>query len=215
MKRLSVLQQAALVVTAVLLLDQSVKIWIKMSMTIGERISVFGDWFYILFTENPGMAFGMEFGGDYGKLALSLFRILAVIAIGWYLYKLSKSEATKGLVIGLALVLAGALGNIIDSAVYGILFSDSYGQVAEFLPAAGGYATFLHGQVVDMLYFPIIVGKFPSWLPVWGGEDFIFFRPIFNIADASISVGVVFLLLFHRKELFKEDETTVTEEENA
>ena len=187
MKRLSVLQQAALVVIAVLLLDQSVKIWIKMSMKIGDSISVFGNWFYILFTENRGMAFGMEFGGDFGKLALSLFRIVAVIGIGWYLHKLSKTQASKGLVIGLALVLAGALGNIIDSAVYGMLFTDSYGRIAEFLPAAGGYSSFLHGRVVDMLYFPLIEGNFPSWLPIWGGEDFIFFRPIFNIADASIS----------------------------
>ncbi len=215
MKRLSVLQQAALVVTAVLLLDQSVKIWIKTSMVMGDKISVFGDWFYILFTENPGMAFGMEFGGDYGKLALSLFRIFAVIAIGWYLHKLSKSQASKGLIVGLALVLAGALGNIIDSAFYGMIFTDSYGRIAEFMPAAGGYATFLHGKVVDMLYFPLIEGNFPSWLPIWGGEDFIFFRPIFNIADASISIGVVYLLLFHRKELFKEEDSKETNAENA
>ncbi len=215
MKRLSVLQQAALVVTAVLLIDQSVKIWIKTSMVMGDKFSVFGDWFYILFTENPGMAFGMEFGGDYGKLALSLFRIFAVIAIGWYLYKLSKSQASKGLIVGLALVLAGALGNIIDSAIYGMIFTDSYGRIAEFMPASGGYATFLHGKVVDMLYFPLIEGNFPSWLPIWGGEDFIFFRPIFNIADASISIGVVYLLIFHRKELFKEEESKGTKAENA
>jgi len=206
MKRLSLLQQAALIVTAVLLLDQSVKIWIKMSMKIGDSISVFGNWFYILFTENRGMAFGMEFGGDFGKLALSLFRIVAVVGITYYLYKLSKNKASNGLIIGLALVLAGALGNIIDSVIYGTLFTDSYGRVAEFLPAAGGYASLLHGRVVDMLYFPLIEGNFPSWVPIWGGEDFIFFRPIFNIADASISIGVVYLLLFHRKELFKEED---------
>ncbi|SDC36890.1 lipoprotein signal peptidase [Williamwhitmania taraxaci] len=213
MKRLSILQQAALVVFAVLLLDQSVKIWIKMTMKIGDSFQVFGNWFYILFTENKGMAFGMEFGGDFGKLALSLFRIVAVIGIGWYLHKLSKSNASKGLIFGLALVLAGALGNIIDSMVYGMLFTDSYGRMAEFLPAAGGYASFLHGRVVDMLYFPLFEGFYPSWIPFVGGEEFVFFRPIFNIADSSISIGVVYLLIFHRKELFKEEHKTIEDQE--
>ena len=213
MKRLSILQQAALVVTAVLLLDQSVKIWIKMTMKIGDSFQVFGNWFYILFTENKGMAFGMEFGGDFGKLALSLFRIVAVIGIGWYLHKLSKSNASKGLIFGLALVLAGALGNIIDSMVYGMLFTDSYGRMAEFLPTTGGYASFLHGRVVDMLYFPLFEGFYPSWIPFVGGEEFVFFRPIFNIADSSISIGVVYLMLFHRKELFKEEHKTIEDQE--
>jgi len=215
MKRLSILQQAALVVFAVILLDQSVKIWIKMTMKIGDSFQVFGNWFYILFTENKGMAFGMEFGGDFGKLALSLFRIVAVIGIGWYLHKLSKSNASKGLIFGLALVLAGALGNIIDSMVYGMLFTDSYGRMAEFLPATGGYASFLHGRVVDMLYFPLLEGFYPSWIPFVGGEEFVFFRPIFNIADSSISIGVVYLMLFHRKELFKEEHKTIENQETS
>ena len=199
MKRLSVLQQAALVVIAILLLDQSVKIWIKMSMKIGDSISVFGNWFYILFTENRGMAFGMEFGGDFGKLALSLFRIVAVIGIGWYLHKLSKTQASKGLVIGLALVLAGALGNIIDSAVYGMLFTDSYGRIAEFLPAAGGYSSFLHGRVVDMLYFPLVDTVLPDNFPILGGRRFVFFQFIFNVADSAITCGAAYLLIFQYK----------------
>lgn len=204
-KQPSVIQLAAIVVVAVLILDQTVKFWVKTSMMVGESIRVFGNWFYIYFVENRGMAFGMEFGGDWGKLALSLFRIVAVIGIGWYLHTLSKSKASKGLIIGLALVMAGALGNIIDSAFYGLLFNDPIGGIAQLMPSGGGYASFLHGKVVDMLYFPLIEGTYPSWIPRIGGQEFIFFRPIFNIADASISVGVIYLMLFHRKELFKEE----------
>ncbi|HUX54939.1 MAG TPA: lipoprotein signal peptidase [Williamwhitmania sp.] len=204
-KQPSVMQLAALVVVAVLLLDQSVKFWVKTNMMVGESIRVFGNWFYIYFVENRGMAFGMEFGGDWGKLALSLFRIAAVIGIAWYLNALSKSNASKGLIIGLALVMAGALGNIIDSVLYGLIFNDPLGGVAQLLPSGGGYAAFLHGKVVDMLYFPLMEGYYPSWIPYFGGQDFIFFRPIFNVADASISVGVIYLMLFHRKELFKDE----------
>lgn len=186
------------VILLVLVLDQASKIWVKIHMELSEEFPVFGDWFYIHFTENNGMAFGMELAGDYGKLILSLFRVFAVSLIGWYLFKLPSKGATKGLMISGSLILAGALGNILDSAFYGLLFSDSYYQVATFLPEEGGYAPFLFGKVVDMLYFPLYEGFLPEWVPFWGGEYFIFFRPVFNIADSAISIGVVSVLLFHR-----------------
>ncbi len=174
-------------------------------MMLGDSYSIFGNWSYIHFTENYGMAFGLEFWGKFGKILLSLFRIAAVVAIGYYMRHLIRtSKATTGSIVGLALIMAGALGNILDSAFYGLIFNDSWGQVAQFLPDGGGYASFLHGRVVDMFYFPLVEGHFPSWIPVWGGEDFIFFRPVFNFADASISIGVVYILLFQRK-LFSQD----------
>jgi signal peptidase II len=177
-------------------------------MTLGEEIHIFGNWFILHFTENRGMAFGMEFGGSFGKLFLSLFRIIAVIFIGYYLWTLIKKGAKSGLVICFSLILAGAIGNIIDSAFYGLLFNESYFQVATFLPKDGAYGTFLHGKVVDMLYFPVISTTWPSWVPFWGGEDFQFFRPVFNIADSSISIGVVALLFFQKQFLTKEKEPT-------
>lgn len=203
--KLSIGQKATLIVVAILLIDQIIKIWIKTHMMLGESYSIFGSWSYIHFTENYGMAFGLEFWGKAGKIILSLFRIAAVVAIGFYIRHLIRSDkATNGAVIGLALIMAGALGNILDSAFYGLMFSDSWGQVAQLFPDGGGYASFLHGRVVDMFYFPLIEGSFPSWFPIWGGEEFIFFRPVFNFADASISVGVVYILLFQRK-LFSQD----------
>jgi signal peptidase II len=180
-------------------------------MRLGEEFSVIGDWFIIHFTENPGMAFGMQFGGDFGKLALSIFRIIAVLGIGYYIYKLCKEKAPQGLIISFSLIFAGALGNIIDSAFYGLIFSESYYQTATFLPAEGGYAPFLYGKVVDMLYFPLISGTFPNWFPIWGGDEFLFFRPVFNVADVSISVGVGLIILFQRK-FFMEEETSVENE---
>ncbi len=176
-------------------------------MFLGQEIPVFGNWFIIDFTENIGMAFGMRFAGGTGKFFLSIFRILAVIAIGWYLYRLTKKKANFGLIVCISLIFAGALGNIIDSAFYGMIFSKSgYSPfyIAHLFPADGGYSTFLHGKVVDMLYFPIIKGRYPEWLPLWGSKEFVFFRPVFNIADSSITIGVISLIIFQKK-LFKKN----------
>ena len=186
------------IILLVLIVDQGSKFWVKTNMEISEEIPMLGNWFIIHFTENNGMAFGMEFAGEYGKLFLSLFRIVAVSLIGWYLFSLPKKGASMGLMVSGSLIFAGAVGNIIDSAFYGMIFNDSYYQVATFLPQEGGYSSFLFGKVVDMLYFPLYEGFLPDWLPIWGNEYFIFFRPVFNIADASISCGVASLLLFHR-----------------
>ncbi len=187
-------------VLLVLFLDQTTKIIVKTQMTLGQNIPVLGNWFNIYFIENEGMAFGMQFSGEYGKLILSIFRIIAVIFIGWYIHRLVQQKAHRGLIMSVSLIMAGALGNIIDSAFYGMLFSESYfSQTAEFLPENGGYAPFLYGRVVDMLYFPIIRGSFPDWFPWWGGQGFIFFRPVFNVADSAITIGVFILLIFQKK----------------
>lgn len=193
-----------IVILAVLFIDQASKIWIKTNMEIGEEFSVLGDWFIIHFTENNGMAFGLEIAGEYGKLILSSFRIIAVALIGWYLFSLPKKGASNGLMVSGALIFAGAMGNIIDSVFYGQLFNESYYQVAEFLPKEGGYAPLLYGRVVDMLYFPLYEGFLPEWIPIWGGDYFVFFRPVFNIADSAITIGVISILLFHRN-FFKEE----------
>ena len=182
-------------ILSVLMLDQALKFWIKSNLIIGEEIRLF-DWFIIHFIENNGMAFGMEFGGEWGKYLLSIFRVIAIGGIAWYLNTLVKEETDKGVIMSVALVLAGAMGNMIDSAFYGMIFGHSYGQIATLME--GGYSGFLQGHVVDMFYFPIINSHFPEWLPIWGGDHFIFFRPVFNIADAAISVGVINILLFHR-----------------
>ena len=186
--------------TALLLLvvDQLLKFWIKTNMFLGQEFKIF-DWFIIHFTENNGMAFGLEFGGDTGKIILSLFRIIVIVWGFSYITTLTKSKLPNGLLIALGLVFGGAVGNIIDGVFYGVLFNDSYNQIAEFLPAVGGYSTFLMGKVVDMFYFPLINTHFPNWFPFFGGEHFIFFRPVFNIADAGISVGMFVLILFYRK----------------
>jgi len=193
-----------IVILAVLFIDQASKIWIKTNMEIGEEFSVLGDWFIIHFTENNGMAFGLEIAGEYGKLILSSFRIIAVALIGWYLFSLPKKGASNGLMVSGALIFAGAMGNIIDSVFYGQLFNESYYQVAEFLPKEGGYAPLLYGRVVDMLYFPLYEGFLPEWIPIWGGDYFVFFRPVFNIADSAITIGVISILLFHRN-FFKDE----------
>ena len=192
-------KKAVLLILLVLLIDQSLKFWVKTNMMLGQEYKVLGNWFIIHFTENNGMAFGMEFGGSFGKLVLSVFRIAAVFGIAWYLVYLSRTKAHIGYVLSIALILAGALGNIIDSVFYGILFDSSSFQVAHFLPVNGGYSTFLHGRVVDMLYFPLFQGHYPAWFPLVGSEEFIFFRPVFNIADSSIFLGVLSILIFQRK----------------
>lgn len=196
---------AVIVVFLVLILDQASKIWIKTNMVLGESIPVFDNWFIIHFTENYGMAFGLQFAGEVGKVILSLFRILAAIFIAWYLHKLILKNSSKLMIISISLILAGALGNIIDSTFYGLLFSESYYTTAKFLPEGGGYASLLHGKVVDMLYFPVINTTLPEWVPFKGGERFIFFRPVFNIADAAVTVGVFILLIF-QKQFFKTSE---------
>lgn len=196
---MSKLNKSIIIIVAVLFLDQALKIWVKTNMWLGQEFRIF-DWFIIHFVENNGMAFGMELGGSWGKMFLSVFRIVAVIAIGYYLYKISQKEETKfGLILCVSLIFAGAIGNIIDSAFYGLIFDASYGRVATFFPESGGYAPFLHGKVVDMFYFPILKGNYPEWFPFVGGQSFIFFRPVFNIADSAISVGVAILLIFQKK----------------
>ena len=167
-------------------------------MYLGQEHQLF-DWFYIHFTENNGMAFGMEFGGDWGKLALSLFRIIFVAFMASFLLKLIRKNADKALIVSLSLVLAGAIGNIIDGTLYGILFSESYHQIATFLPEGGGYAPLFFGRVVDMFYFPIFKGYLPEWIPFFGGDYFVFFRPVFNIADSAISIGVAIMVIFQKK----------------
>lgn len=197
-------KKTLLVILLILLLlvaDQIVKLCVKTHMTLDEAIPVFGQWFYIRFIENRGAAYGMELGGDYGKLLLSLLRIAAVVAIGWYIHRLLKRGAPTGVIAGFALVLAGALGNILDSAFYGLIFSEStFTEAARFVPWGTGYASFLHGSVVDMLYFPIIeIDRMPDWIPFVGGEPYTFFSPIFNVADAYVTCGLLYLILFQRK----------------
>ncbi len=193
------MKKPLILIFLILLIDQLIKIFIKTHFFLGEEVKIAGDWFIIHFTENNGMAYGMEFGGNFGKLFLSVFRIAAVGAIGWYLWSLVKQKEDKLYITCIALIFAGAVGNIIDSAFYGMLFSDSNYEVARFLPEEGGYSSFLHGKVVDMFYFPVINGHFPAWFPFWGTEDFIFFRPVFNMADASISVGVAIIILYQKR----------------
>ena len=202
------MKKASLVIFLILFFDQALKIYIKLSMTLGEEIPVIGDWFKLYFTVNSYFLSFVECRTECGKLSLSIFRILAIIAIGVYLYMLTRKKKNTGLIISISMILAGAIGNIIDSAFYGLIFTQSsYHTVAEFASSGQSYASFLHGRVVDMFYFPIIniaQADLPSWLPdfLFGYDNhFVFFRPIFNIADSSITVGVFWLILFERKHL--------------
>lgn len=198
---------ALLIIFGVLIADQILKIWIKTHMTMGQTLHIMGNWFQIRFIENPGMAFGIDIPGDLGKPALTIFRLIAVIAIGWYLNKLIREKVSVGLITCVAFILAGAAGNIIDSAFYGLIFSEStFMTKATMFPEGGGYASFLYGRVVDMLYFPVINTHYPVWLPWVGGKELLFFRPIFNIADSSITTGVVAILIFQNR-FFKHEVT--------
>jgi signal peptidase II len=208
--------KSLIIIILILVADQVLKIWIKTSMSLGDEIIVFKDWFILHFVENNGMAFGFEFAGEYGKVFLSVFRILAVVAIGWYLFKLAKQKDIPfGFIVSIALIFSGAIGNIIDSLFYGLIFNDSYGQVATAFPESGGYASFLHGKVVDMFYFPLLNGRYPSWIPFVGGNPFIFFRPVFNIADSAITVGIFSILIFYRSYFNKPEEKTSEESDES
>ena len=193
-------RMATLIVVAILLIDQAIKIWVKTSMSLHESIHV-TDWFYITFIENNGMAFGMQLGS---KIVLSLFRILAIIALGYYIWLQVRRQARTGYIVCLSLVLAGAAGNLIDCLFYGLVCNASSPYyLSYFVPFGTGYAPFLMGKVVDMFYFPLIETEWPLWMPFVGGDHFVFFSPVFNFADASISVSVVLLLLFYREEISK------------
>lgn len=188
-----------IIVIAILFIDQAVKLWVKTSMSLGESIRI-TDWFYIYFIENNGMAYGMQIGS---KLALSLFRVVAIGFLAYYIWRqIHKPTMKWGYIVCLSMVLAGAAGNLIDCMFYGLCFDAStYHDVSQYVGLGNGYAPFLMGKVVDMLYFPLIDTTYPEWFPWWGGERFLFFSPIFNIADSSISVGVAALLLFYHKEI--------------
>lgn len=195
-------RNAVLLILAIIVADQILKIWVKTSMLYQEQIPLIGSWFRLFFIENEGMAWGWKFGGEWGKMALTLFRLVAVIFGVFYLRSVIKKKYHTGFIVCACMIFAGALGNLIDSLFYGMIFSLSeVGMpLARMFPPEGGYAGFLHGRVVDMLYMPVIEDKIlPSWIPFWGGDRFTFFSPIFNIADASISVGVIALLIFQRK----------------
>lgn len=191
---------ATLIVVAILLIDQAIKIWVKTSICLHESIHV-TDWFYITFIENMGMAFGMQLGS---KVVLSLFRVIAITLLGYYTCLEIRRHAKTGYIVCLAMIFAGAVGNLIDCLFYGLIFNESSPYyVSYFVPFGSGYAPFLMGKVVDMFYFPLIETEWPLWMPFVGGEHFVFFSPVFNFADASISVSVVVLLLFYREEISK------------
>lgn len=188
----------SIMIFLILVADQALKIWIKTNMQLHDSIKI-TDWFYIYFTENNGMAFGIEL---FDKLFLTLFRIAAVVGLFWYLFRVSPKKTTRfGYCICVGLIIAGALGNILDCLFYGLAFNQSFGQLATLFPPEGGYAPLFYGKVVDMLYFPLIDTTFPQWMPFVGGDPFVFFRPVFNLADASISVGIILMLLFYRRDL--------------
>jgi signal peptidase II len=192
-------KKSILLIVLILVADQILKIWVKTHMQIGDEIHIFGKWGMLHFIENNGMAFGMEMGGKPGKLILSIFRIIAIFGIAWFLHSIVEKKAHSGLILAVSAILAGATGNIIDSAFYGMIFSESFNQPAILFPPGGGYSSFLHGRVVDMFYFPIINTHWPSWSPIRPGESLIFFRPVFNISDSAITCGVISILIFQKR----------------
>ena len=197
MNRIS--RNAAIIVFLIIAIDQLLKVYIKTHFYEGQDYHVIGNWFILHFVENRGMAFSLEIPSSYGKLILSVFRLGAIGFIIYMIRSLIRDKYHSGLVYCGALILAGAIGNMVDSAFYGLIFSEPHmGHIAKFLPEGGGYAGFLKGNVVDMLYFPVLEGVFPSWVPFWGGQDYMFFRPVFNIADASITIGVAIIIVFHQ-----------------
>ena len=200
--KISLGKKAVLFILLILILDQALKIWIKTHLLIGQEIPFLGKFGLLHFIENNGMAFGMEVGGRPGKLILSIFRILAIFGIGWYLSALIKKGANLGLILAVSAIMAGAIGNILDSAFYGMIFSESYSQPAVLFPPGGGYSSFLHGRVVDMFYFPVINTHWPDWSPIKPGQPLVFFRPVFNLSDTAITCGVLAILVFQKK-MFK------------
>jgi signal peptidase II len=200
---MSAAKKSIFLIFLILIIDQALKIWIKTHMEIGDEIHLFGKYGMLHFIENNGMAFGMEMGGKKGKIILSLFRIVAICGIGLFLSSLLRKNANTGLILAVSAILAGAVGNLIDSAFYGMIFSESFIQPAILFPPGGGYSSFLQGRVVDMFYFPIINTHWPAWSPFRPGESFIFFRPVFNVSDSAITCGVFAILIFQKK-MFKD-----------
>jgi signal peptidase II len=196
---MSLRNKSILFIAAILIADQLLKIWVKTHMSISDEIQLLGNRGMLHFIENNGMAFGMEMGGKPGKFILSMFRIVAIFGIGWFLNNLISKKTNLGLILAVSAIMAGAIGNIIDSAFYGMIFSESFSQPAILFPPGGGYSSFLHGRVVDMFYFPLINTHWPAWFPGKGGDSFIFFRPVFNIADSAITCGVLSILIFQKK----------------
>lgn len=207
------LKKASVIIILILIIDQVSKFYIKTNFALGEEIRVF-DWFRILFVENEGMAWGAKIPGQYGKLLLTSFRLVAIVGIAYWLWDSVRMNGSRILIIAISFIFAGAFGNIIDSVFYGEIFNHSYNQVASFMPEEGGYETLMYGKVVDMLYFPLWSGYLPEWIPFWGGEYFTFFEPVFNIADSAITVGIFLLLIFNKQAFPQEEEKKEKRQEN-